>query len=253
MTMMLNLLRRRLIALSSASAAMSMMMTMTMMLLLMTMNDHGGVGVVSAAEAENLSTLMENNFNDRGNTYLFLWETYSYVLSNDYPVDLTGWTRTLTSAYGFIRNTAGAGTAVVSGLVPGGIYAFKVYQFFEEFASSNPLSVNGISMGLTTQTASMEATAEGQTTADGQGMITFTFTRQSWHVHLSGLAIAALPTGTYRRRYIQSAICIYVCCIVLYWNVLVQYRFAHSTFSIPSFFLYITLLQYYHYHPSIHH
>ena len=47
--------------------------------------------------------------------------------------------------------------------------------------------------------------------------------------------------------YVQSATCVYVylCCIVLHWIVLVQYqyqyRLAHSIFSIPSFFLYITL------------
>eukprot|EP00560_Eucampia_antarctica_P008352 CAMPEP_0197825086 /NCGR_PEP_ID=MMETSP1437-20131217/2223_1 /TAXON_ID=49252 ORGANISM="Eucampia antarctica, Strain CCMP1452" /NCGR_SAMPLE_ID=MMETSP1437 /ASSEMBLY_ACC=CAM_ASM_001096 /LENGTH=141 /DNA_ID=CAMNT_0043424941 /DNA_START=91 /DNA_END=513 /DNA_ORIENTATION=- len=132
MTMMLNLLRRRLIALSSASAAMSMMMTMTMMLLLLTMNDHGGVGVVSAAPlAEHLSTFEENNFSDRGNSVLSTSSTYSYDLANGYIVDLTGWSHTRNFAYGFVRNSAGSPnpTAVVSGMVPGGIYAFKVYQY----------------------------------------------------------------------------------------------------------------------------
>jgi len=98
-------------------------------------------------------------------------------------------------AYGFLKNgnaTDGISTAVVSELVPGGIYAFKVYQYADAYAGTNPLSVNGISWGLTTSSTSMEATAEGEATADGQGDITFMFKLQAWHVHLSGLAIGRL-------------------------------------------------------------
>jgi len=61
-TMILNFLCRHLIALSSASiasAAMSMMVMTTMMLLLLTMNNHGGVGVVSAAETPDKYDLYE--------------------------------------------------------------------------------------------------------------------------------------------------------------------------------------------------
>jgi len=101
-------------------------------------------------------------------------------------------------AYGFLKNgnaTDGISTAVVSELVPGGIYAFKVYQYADAYAGTNPLSVNGISWGLTTSSTSMEATAEGEATADGQGRITFTFTAQSDHVQLSGLAIGRCQTS----------------------------------------------------------
>jgi len=156
-------------------------------------------GASTPTGPELLSTFEENNFNDRGNNQLSTSSTYTYDLANNYAVDLTGWSHTRNFAYGFVRNSAGSPnpTAVVSEMVPGETYAFKVYQYSTPFYSgSNPLSVNGISMGLTTQTESMEASLQGETTADEQGRITFTFTRETPHVNLSGLAVAFVPTGT---------------------------------------------------------
>mmetsp|Transcript_6635 Transcript_6635/g.7093 ORF Transcript_6635/g.7093 Transcript_6635/m.7093 type:complete len:1060 (-) Transcript_6635:521-3700(-) len=148
---------------------------------------------------EPLSTLAQNNFNDKGDTSLRRNNFYSYALANGYPVQLTGWSQTRNYAYGYLRTIGNTWPnlpmAVVSGLVPGGIYAFKVYQYASLHAGTNLLSVNGISLGSTTSSKSMEATAEGEATADGQGRITFTFTAQSDHVQLSGLAIGRCQTS----------------------------------------------------------
>ena len=156
------------------------------------------VGLGNWPPSEPLSTLAENNFNDRGDTTLSVSSSYSYTLANGYQVQLTGWKYTRNFAYGFLLvGQPHKPTAVVSGLVPSGIYAFKVYQTFDSkhdiYGGTNPLSVNGISRGSTTSSGSMEATAKGTATADEQGKITFTFQRrQTAYVVLSGLAIGAL-------------------------------------------------------------
>ena len=148
---------------------------------------------LTSSQAEPLSTLAENNFNDRGSSTLSTSSTYSYTLANGYSCALTGWTHTRPYAKGFLRNIPGTGQAVVSGLIKGQHYSYKVYQYASLLASTNPLSVNGIAQADTTSSASDEATATGSAAADAAGSITFAFTRQSDHVHMSGLAIARLP------------------------------------------------------------
>merc|ERR1719145_522719 len=146
----------------------------------------------SASACEPLSTLTENNFNDRGDSSLSWPSTYTYSLANGYSVDLIGWTHTRNYAYGFLTNTANTNPrAIVSGLQPGGSYKFKVYQYASAYAGSNSLAVNGVDLGSTSTSTTMDASADGDTTATAQGEITFTFTRVTHHVHLSGLAIGS--------------------------------------------------------------
>lgn len=59
------------------------------------------------------------------------WKTsYPYTLSNGYPVQLAGWTHTRPYAGGFLCNAKNTNPrALVSGLKPGKLYAFKVYQY----------------------------------------------------------------------------------------------------------------------------
>jgi hypothetical protein len=86
------------------------------------------IGARSNFTCEPLSTLTENNFNDRGDSSLSWTSTYTYSLANGYSVDLIGWTHTRNYAYGFLTNTANTNPrAIVSGLQPGGSYKFKVY------------------------------------------------------------------------------------------------------------------------------
>merc|ERR1740138_1920692 len=92
-----------------------------------------------ASACEPLSTLTENNFNDRGDTSLSWTSTYTYGLANGYSVALSGWTHTRTYAYGFLTNTAGTNPmAIVSGLQSGGSYTYKVYQYASSYAGTNP-------------------------------------------------------------------------------------------------------------------
>ena len=53
--------------------------------------------------------------------------------------------------------------AVVSGLEPGALYAWKIYQYSTnaKFAGTNPLRVNGESFGSTTAWPSADATKTG--------------------------------------------------------------------------------------------
>jgi len=144
----------------------------------------------AVCKAEILTTLAENNFNNRGDKSLSTSKTYTYSLANGYTAELSGWTHTRNYAKGFLRNKAGKGKAVVTGLKAGAVYQYKVYQFASKYAGSNPLSVNGESQGSTQSGESDAATAEGEATATSDGQITFTFTRDAHHVHLSGLAVA---------------------------------------------------------------
>ena len=139
-----------------------------------------------------LTTLAENNFNNRGNTGAFSTSnTYTYTLANGYTATLSGWTHTMNYAKGFLRNIPGNGIAVVTGLEAGAIYRYKVYQFASSYGGSNPLAVNGVSLGSTISKNADEATAAGEAQATPDGQITFIFTRSSHHVHLSGLAVAS--------------------------------------------------------------
>ena len=79
------------------------------------------------AVAGTLSTLDENNFDNRGVSTLSQYATYTYTLANGYSCDLLGWGHTRSYAKGFVRSTAGSATATVSGLDPGASYVFRVY------------------------------------------------------------------------------------------------------------------------------
>ena len=105
---------------------------------------------------------------------------YEYTLSNGYKCSLSGWTHTRDYQSGYLRNVDGSGMAVVSGLEPGVLYAWKIYQkstnsrlgctaiglskklsLFARYAGTNPLRVNGESFGSTTAWASADATKTG--------------------------------------------------------------------------------------------
>lgn len=150
----------------------------------------GSVYKTAPTACTELSTLAENNFNNRGSTTLNPSSTYNYRTSCGYVVKLTGWTHTRTYAKGFLRNKPGVGKAVVEGLMAGHVYEYKIYQFASHYAGRNLYLVNGVSKGRTTSSASVAATATGQVEADRNGKVTFTFVRQSHHVHLSAIAIA---------------------------------------------------------------
>eukprot|EP00930_Biecheleria_cincta_P070356 TRINITY_DN5799_c0_g1_i1.p1 TRINITY_DN5799_c0_g1~~TRINITY_DN5799_c0_g1_i1.p1 ORF type:complete len:749 (+),score=108.20 TRINITY_DN5799_c0_g1_i1:97-2343(+) len=140
-----------------------------------------------------------NDFNDRQDSDLDEGSSHSYTLGGGYRCDLTGWTHTRSYAMGFVRDKVGDAFARVSGLTPGARYAWKIYQFASLYGGVNPLFVNGISQGRTTSKNSSEPTAEGVATADLMGVISFQFTRESYHVHLSGLSISqADGTGEFR-------------------------------------------------------
>ena len=136
-----------------------------------------------------LSTLAENNFNDRGNSTLNPETTYTYKLSCGYTVKLSGWAHTRAYAKGFLRHTAGSGKAVVEGLEPGRTYKYGIYQYSNTVAT-NSYSVNGENKGDTTMKQSDAMTASGTAVADASGKLTFVFQREAHHVHLSGLAVA---------------------------------------------------------------
>mmetsp|Transcript_103513 Transcript_103513/g.246470 ORF Transcript_103513/g.246470 Transcript_103513/m.246470 type:complete len:1452 (+) Transcript_103513:596-4951(+) len=143
------------------------------------------------ADAERLTAWAEHNFNDRGNTQLVQHQTYTYRLSTGYPCMLTGWTHTRTYARGFLRAVTGTATATVKDLEPGGLYAWRIYQFASFGAGTNGLSVNGVKEGSTTSLSLTDSAASklGMTRADMQGRISFSFLRSSTHVQLSGLTM----------------------------------------------------------------
>ena len=67
---------------------------------------------------------------DRGNTDdKDTSKTYEYTLSNGYKCTLSGWSHTREYQSGYLRTGSGSGMAVVSGLEPGVLYAWKIYQF----------------------------------------------------------------------------------------------------------------------------
>ena len=94
-------------------------------------------------------------------------------------------------------------TATVSGLLPGAVYHYEVFQYNEKLLGSpssmyveNALAVNGEDFGHTVAFDSDAATAIGDATATVAGTIVFTFTRIDTEVHLSGLTIASTPEPT---------------------------------------------------------
>jgi len=152
-------------------------------------------GKYKEAPCTKLSTLAENNFNNRGDTTLNSGSTYTYKLSCGYTVKLSGWTHTRNYAKGFLRNQPGSGKAVVEGLKAGATYNYRIYQYASHYAGTNSYTVNGQSKGSTTSKASDSATASSTAVADSSGRITFVFNRQTHHVHLSGIAIAEQATA----------------------------------------------------------
>ena len=140
------------------------------------------------------------DFGDRGDSSLSESAIYKYSASG-LTCSLSGWTHTRGYAKGFLRNTAGSATAVVTGLKPGATYSYSVFQYASESEGTNPLSVNGAAKDPTTSSTSELPTSEGVATAykviqrPTEGAITFTFTStaHSTHVHLS--AIVVCPEG----------------------------------------------------------
>jgi hypothetical protein len=119
------------------------------------------------------------------------------TLVNGYLCTLTGWTHTRTYAAGLLQNYEGGSSipkAVVSGLEPGFMYTYAVYQY--ESGSScgtNSLAINGGATFSTTCNSIGGAgmpTATGKIAAKSDGTIVFVFTRISDHVDLSALSIA---------------------------------------------------------------
>jgi len=140
-----------------------------------------------------MSTLAQNNFDNRGDTTLSTSTTYQYTLSAGYTCKLSGWTHTRNYHKGFLRNTAGNGQAEVSGLVAGQNYQWRIYQYASSFewSNTNPITVNGVNKGATSSTTNTNGgpTLTGTSTADSNGKITFVFTRTNHHTALSGIAM----------------------------------------------------------------
>jgi hypothetical protein len=140
-----------------------------------------------------MSTLAQNNFDDRGDTTLSTSTTYQYTLSGGYTCKLSGWTHTRNYHKGFLRNTAGSGQAEVSGLVAGQTYQWRIYQYASSYgwSNTNAISANGVSKGTTSSTTDTSGgpTLTGTSTADSNGKITFVFTRTNHHTALSGIAM----------------------------------------------------------------
>jgi len=153
------------------------------------------LGKVQEAGDGYLSTVSDNNFDDLGDATLRERSSYVYKLANGYTCKLTGWTHSRRYAKGFLRNKKGTATAVVSGLVAGKLYAWKVYQYASQFSGKNKLRVNGGNEIWTVASKSDEPTRMGLTKASSSGLITFQFTRVSHHVHLSGIAIGKVEQG----------------------------------------------------------
>ena len=147
-------------------------------------------------------------------SYYHRFLRYEATLANGYQVALQGWTNTATYAKGFVLNACqgfdvqripcpASATATVSGLFPGAVYHYEVFQYNEKLLGSpssmyveNALAVNGEDFGHTVAFDSDAATAIGDATATAAGTIVFTFTRIDTEVHLSGLTIASTPEPT---------------------------------------------------------
>merc|ERR1711998_759213 len=140
-----------------------------------------------------MSTLAQNNFDNRGDTTLSTSTTYQYTLSAGYTCKLSGWTHTRNYHKGFLRNTAGSGQAEVSGLVAGQTYQWRIYQYASSYgwSNTNAITANGVSKGSTSSTTDTSGgpTLTGTSTADSNGKITFVFTRTNHHTALSGIAM----------------------------------------------------------------
>jgi len=164
-------------------------------------------------DGEPLSSFADNNFNDRGSTDdKDTSKIYEYTLSNGYKCSLSGWTHTRDYQSGYLRNVDGSGMAVVSGLEPGVLYAWKIYQKStnSRYAGTNPLRVNGESFGSTTAWASADATKTGFTRATAAGEISFEFVRKTSHVTVSGIAMGKAPS-CFSVRSVASESCPEAC------------------------------------------
>eukprot|EP00439_Symbiodinium_sp_Y106_P019987 s4214_g2.t1 len=159
----------------------------------------------------------ENSFSlrasDRGSTDdKDTSKIYEYTLSNGYKCSLSGWTHTRDYQSGYLRNVDGSGMAVVSGLEPGVLYAWKIYQKStnSRYAGTNPLRANGESFGSTTAWASADATKTGFTRATAAGEISFEFVRKTSHVTVSGIAMGKAPS-CFSVRSVASESCPEAC------------------------------------------
>merc|ERR1712070_1143298 len=79
-------------------------------------------------------------------------------------------------------------TATVKNLQPHATYQYALYQYASSYKNlENRVAVNGGAWITTTLTNSDDATLSGTATANANGEVVFTFGRDAWHVHLSGI------------------------------------------------------------------
>eukprot|EP00933_Yihiella_yeosuensis_P040876 TRINITY_DN3528_c0_g1_i11.p1 TRINITY_DN3528_c0_g1~~TRINITY_DN3528_c0_g1_i11.p1 ORF type:complete len:1502 (-),score=330.55 TRINITY_DN3528_c0_g1_i11:334-4839(-) len=146
-------------------------------------------------ETQHLSYFNENSFKSFGKKHWSNIEkkTYRANLANGYKVTLSGWTHTRDYAKGFLRNKAGSGVAVVTGLTPHSQYAYNIYTMARDgntVSDHNFVSVNHGAYFTIRQDYYVFPSASGLAAATPRGEIRFEFVRRSHHVHLSGIAIA---------------------------------------------------------------
>ena len=148
-------------------------------------------------QSEPLASWTEANWEVKGKETLdsVQDQTFNMDLTNGYKVAVSGWTHTRDYAFGFLRNLNGKATAVVSGLVPAAQYLFAIYSTDSSgsYNKDNGCSVNNGPEAIFRTDGYQQVVFNGVTTANPRGEITFEFDRRGHgHVHLSGIAIAAV-------------------------------------------------------------
>ena len=105
-------------------------------------------------------------FDDRENTYLrpeigdiSKSQTYRYEFNKGiWKVDVVQWSGfSMSYARGFICNGGDGcsnGAATVTGLTPGSVYAYQIYQYAKLYGGRNGLTVNGVVQSDTISAAS---------------------------------------------------------------------------------------------------
>eukprot|EP00438_Fugacium_kawagutii_P028790 Skav211405 [mRNA] locus=scaffold1528:372079:372726:- [translate_table: standard] len=148
--------------------------------------------------SEHLATEYQKNFNSFGVQSLndVQSQTFEASLANGYTAELSGWTHTRDYARGFLRNMDGKATAVVKGLTPAAKYIYQVYMVHGndmlDWSGEAKVSVNHGHNARVYQGPVDNAALSGVAEATPRGEINFEFERISWHIHLSGIAIAAV-------------------------------------------------------------
>jgi hypothetical protein len=159
-----------------------------------------GENMGGCSTIEHISSLAENNFNDRGDSTLDVLTEYTYQISNGYNATLRGWTHTSTYAKGFAMKDGYEAAPFnpqvnVTGLVPGRSYEYRIYQFdssgggHAKLCGTNGFLPPGGSEIDTTCHSSDDPTHSGVFHADSNGEALFKFVKKAVNVHLSGIAI----------------------------------------------------------------